>query len=297
MQPNPKEQAIHFFEQSFETFYEHTMAIDADCRITWISDAYARFLGLTGSPIGKPVTDIVPNSFMPGVVKSGEPVFLDMLHVNSQWVVVSAFPLTDSSGTITGAFGFVAVDQMKRIQPLLEKYSSLQAKLRRAEAELSKSRRARYTLSQCIGISPAIRQVKKLIKQAANFDLAVMLLGETGTGKELFAHALHNLSYRSDKPFVSINVAAVPENLLEAEFFGVSPGAYTGATVRVGLVSSSWPMAVPCSWMRSATCLSRSRPSCCVYCRKKRWSELAPIPWSRWMCVSLPPPARISTAW
>jgi transcriptional regulator with PAS, ATPase and Fis domain len=62
--------------------------------------------------------------------------------------------------------------------------------------------------------------------------MPVLLLGETGTGKEVLAQAIHAVSPRVDKPFVGVNVAAVPENLLEAEFFGVAPGAYTGADRR-----------------------------------------------------------------
>jgi len=229
MQQQLEHQALDFFQQSFASFYQHSIAVDTASRVTWISDSYQTFLALDRSPVGRLITEILPNSFMPRVVSSGTPVLLDMLNINGQWVVVSSFPLKDKSGQISGAFGFVAVDQMQRIKPLLERYAPLQLQLKKAQQELHASRRARYTLSQCIGNSVSMKRLKQQVAQAAGYDLAVMLQGETGTGKELFAQALHNLSLRSNGPFVSVNVAAIPEGLLEAEFFGVSPGAYTGA--------------------------------------------------------------------
>ena len=83
-----------------------------------------------------------------------------------------------------------------------------------------------------IGDSPALRQVMTAIERAAATDTTVLLEGESGTGKELCARALHNASARSSGPFVAINCAAIPENLLEAELFGFERGAFTGATQR-----------------------------------------------------------------
>ena len=83
-----------------------------------------------------------------------------------------------------------------------------------------------------IGDSPALRQVMSAIDRAAGTDTTVLLEGESGTGKELCARAVHNSSARSGGPFVAINCAAIPENLLEAELFGFERGAFTGATQR-----------------------------------------------------------------
>ena len=74
-----------------------------------------------------------------------------------------------------------------------------------------------------------VLEVKRQARRAAQTGATVLLLGETGTGKELLAHAIHAGSARADRPFIGVNLAAVPETLLEAEFFGVAPGAYTGA--------------------------------------------------------------------
>lgn len=82
-----------------------------------------------------------------------------------------------------------------------------------------------------IGESQEIKLLLEKIKKIANTPTNVLLLGETGTGKELFARAIHEASYRKKKPFVAINCASLPENLLESELFGFVKGAFTGATI------------------------------------------------------------------
>jgi len=91
------------------------------------------------------------------------------------------------------------------------------------------SRRGAPTI---IGESPALKHAILALQRAAGSDATVLLEGESGTGKELFARALHALSPRSDGPFVAINCAAIPDNLLETELFGHEKGAFTGAIVR-----------------------------------------------------------------
>ena len=94
---------------------------------------------------------------------------------------------------------------------------------------LHKGYRAKYTFDDVVGQSPTIRRCITILKKMSLTQLPVLLIGETGTGKELFAHAVHNASPRADGPFVAINCAAMPENLLESELFGYEEGAFTGA--------------------------------------------------------------------
>lgn len=89
--------------------------------------------------------------------------------------------------------------------------------------------RAKYTFEDIVGESEPVCRVKEILRRMAATESPVLLIGETGTGKELFAHAVHSASKRSGGPFVAINVAAMPENLLESELFGYEEGAFTGA--------------------------------------------------------------------
>ncbi|WP_349343204.1 sigma 54-interacting transcriptional regulator [Marinobacter sp. MMG032] len=225
-----KESAVQMLAESFGTFYEHAIAVDTRHRITWISEGYRKFLGLNYEPLGEPIKRHVPNSFMPRVVDTGKPVFLDLLYVQEQWVIVSALPLQNEKGDIVGGFGFVAMADNTSLGKLADKYNKLQKELDSVTSQLDLERRSKYRLSHIVGRSRELQGLKKKLRQVARFDISVLLTGETGTGKELFAHAIHQLSNRSHKPFVSLNVSAVPENLIEAEFFGVAPGAFTGAS-------------------------------------------------------------------
>lgn len=94
---------------------------------------------------------------------------------------------------------------------------------------LERGHKAKYTFDDIIGTSPAICKVRVIAERMAKTRSAVLITGESGTGKELFAHAIHNASDRKDFPFIAINCAALPENLLESELFGYVEGAFTGA--------------------------------------------------------------------
>ena len=91
---------------------------------------------------------------------------------------------------------------------------------------------SRRGVPEIVGEAPALRQVSLALQRAAGSEATVLIEGESGTGKELFARALHALSPRRDAPFVAINCAAIPENLLETELFGHEKGAFTGAVGR-----------------------------------------------------------------
>lgn len=94
---------------------------------------------------------------------------------------------------------------------------------------MNKGHAAKYTFDSIAGTSPAISRAKEIAAKMAKRPAPVLLTGESGTGKELFAHAIHAASDRSEYPFVAINCAAIPDNLMESELFGYEEGAFTGA--------------------------------------------------------------------
>jgi two-component system response regulator HydG len=108
--------------------------------------------------------------------------------------------------------------------------------LRREAKSLRTALRDRYSINEVIARSGAMQEVRDLVDRIADADVPIVLYGETGTGKGLIARVLHARSSRSAAPFVPVNCAAIPENLLESELFGVVKGAFTGATTtRAGL--------------------------------------------------------------
>lgn len=94
---------------------------------------------------------------------------------------------------------------------------------------LNKGHKAKYTFNDIKGESTAIKKACTIAKKMAKNNSSVLIIGESGTGKELFAHAIHNESDRKDNPFIAINCAAMPDNLLESELFGYEEGSFTGA--------------------------------------------------------------------
>jgi transcriptional regulator with PAS, ATPase and Fis domain len=118
---------------------------------------------------------------------------------------------------------------VRDVRKLAEKLEVLESKLELYEKELISLRSTRYTLDSIIGVSEAIQVLKREALHAAATHLPVLVTGESGTGKEMFAQAIHHASPRRIHPFVRINCAAIPKDLLESELFGYEKGAFTGA--------------------------------------------------------------------
>jgi transcriptional regulator with PAS, ATPase and Fis domain len=215
----------------FDDSCEGTLAVDVHGKIVWINDKYAAFLGLKNpdEALGRAVEDVIPNSRMREVISNGKPILLDIMMIRDQPMVVMRIPLKDDSGKVLGAIGFALYDRLQSLKPLVSKFTELQWALANTQKELAQLRHTKYSISSFVGVSPVSLELKHRARRAAQLDTTVLLLGETGSGKELLAHGIHAASGRAGRPFVGINIAAVPENLLEAEFFGVAPGAYTGA--------------------------------------------------------------------
>lgn len=141
----------------------------------------------------------------------------DLMSINHQQYLVSRTPLI-TMGTVTGYYyAFDSALQIRKTGNALSQNWKRQGLF------------AKYTFDDIIHQSPLITRSIELAKKAAASNFTILITGESGTGKEMFAQSIHNASARADRPFVAVNCAALPENLLESELFGYEEGAFTGA--------------------------------------------------------------------
>ena len=152
--------------------------------------------------------------------------------------------------------------------------SALKDKLAQEKLYLEEEIRSEMNFDQIVGDSVALKTVLELVQTVASSNSTVLLLGETGTGKELMARAIHEHSRRKNRTFVKLNCAAIPTGLFESELFGHEKGAFTGAiSQKVGRLELA--IRVRCFWTRWATCRRKSSRSCCVLCRNANSSAWA----------------------
>ena len=223
--------AMETLFERLENLCEGAIAIDRAGRVVYVNEKYLPSLGLhhASEAIGRSIEEIIPNSLMRRVAETGEPILLDIMELGGEQLIVTRMPIEDENKNVIGAIGFVLYDRLDSLKPLIARMGQLENDLRVARRQLSQARAARFTFDDYVGHSAGIARAKELAGRAARQSVTVLLTGETGTGKELLAQAIHNASPRADKPFVSLNVAAIPDTLIGSEFFGTAPGAYTGA--------------------------------------------------------------------
>lgn len=128
---------------------------------------------------------------------------------------------------------------LNRIQETLKRAQNIQFKMTTDSRKSLPDNNTSYTFDDIIGESEAIKSIKENALRASKSNIPILIHGETGTGKELFAQSIHNASYNSDKVFLAINCAAIPETLLESILFGTKKGIYTGAENSPGLMEQA----------------------------------------------------------
>ncbi len=209
---------------------EWVIVVDAFGRIKFINRPYAEFLGVKPEDIYDCyVVDVIENTRMHLVIASGQEELSKLQEIQGRHIIANRYPIR-LAGKVIGAIGFVLYHDTHEWRQINTQIKALVSELDFYRRALDKEQSgARYHLSDLIGRSLLIKAVNNKIQKVAGGDASVLIRGESGTGKELYAHALHLLSERSKAPFIKINCAAIPENLLESELFGYAEGAFTGA--------------------------------------------------------------------
>ncbi|MDY6862442.1 MAG: sigma 54-interacting transcriptional regulator [Thermodesulfobacteriota bacterium] len=218
-------------EMIFESALEAIVVVDKNCNILYCNQKYADFLKTPKSEvIGKPITRLARKSKLNQTISTGIAEIGKTLKVNNnKTLVVNRIPLKDNYGKIIGAVGVTIFKDIDELKDIAQKFKLLETRVKLYKKELENIRSTKFTFRNFIGKSRVIKEIKKTAIIASKTALPVLIIGETGTGKELLAHAIHQYSPRKEKDFIGINCAAIPKELLESELFGYEKGAFTGA--------------------------------------------------------------------
>lgn len=223
---------------------EGFFVVDTCGRIIYMTDDVAKSLGYNDASfcVGEMIEDICGNyeAILRKVLETGKPQPGQILKKSSQTIICNAVPV-HHNGDVVAAFQYDVFSEQQLFESFLEEILKISKELTYMEIKHNDIQNSKYTISDIIGKSKAIENLKKDIRKVAPSDASVLVQGETGTGKELIVHAIHNLSMRKKQNLIKINCSAIPENIFEAELFGYEDGSFTGADVggRVGKIESA----------------------------------------------------------
>jgi propionate catabolism operon transcriptional regulator len=198
--------------------YDGIIALDKQGKITVFNKVAEELSGVpVEKAINRNVIEIIPKAGCQHLLKTGRPELGAVLEIGNTKVVANRVPII-VDGKIEGVVTtFQKLDVLQKIE------SNVRRKLS------AKGLSARYRFEDIIGNSPALKNTVALAREYGTIDSTILISGRTGTGKEIFAQAIHNGSKRRNEPFVAISCAALPEGILESELFGYVEGAFTGA--------------------------------------------------------------------
>jgi PAS domain S-box-containing protein len=216
-------------EAAFESAYEGIIVTDPQGIVRMLNETYARFLGVKAADvIGKPVTEVVENTRMHIVAKTGKAELAQVQRIGDGDMVVHRIPIRQD-GQVKAVVGKVLFQDVRELHALSARVLQLKQELDYYKGELAKHMGVKYGPTDIVGRSASLQAAKGWAERAASSDSTVLITGESGTGKELFAHSIHRMSRRNMGPFVKLNCAAIPDNLMESILFGYTDGAFTGA--------------------------------------------------------------------
>ena len=209
--------------------YDAMAIVDADERMAFISPVHEKFFGLQmGEATGKPVREVIENTRLHHVVRTGISEIGQIHRMKGRDRVVSRHPIRHE-GKIVGAIGRIMFKGPQQLEAMARRINALEKEIAVYKEASEKNSRGEEYLDAIIGQSVAIQSVRQQIRKIAPLDIPVLIQGESGTGKELVAQALHMMSPRQNARLVTVNAAALPDSLVESELFGYEAGSFTGA--------------------------------------------------------------------
>ena len=212
-----------------EIAYDGIIVIDKKGMITMANQAAADFFNKSRENIvGRPVDDIVKDFRLCDVVKTGVAELHQLQFINGNPYVVSRVPIV-RDGKVLGAVGKILFNNFKDVRNLAQKFIRLDQKVAYYKNQVRNDTNNKITFDQIITSHDTFKKIKERGKIAAQSSSSILITGESGTGKELMAQSIHEAGAGRDKRLIKVNCAAIPAELLESEFFGYAPGAFTGA--------------------------------------------------------------------
>ncbi|BCB05338.1 sigma-54 interaction domain-containing protein [Bacillus sp. KH172YL63] len=222
-----KKVSVEMIEIILENAFEWLVVVDSEGDIIYINDNYCKFLEVEREKaIGTHVTNVIENTRMHLVARTGKEEVADLQYIKGNYMIANRIPIV-VDGTVIGAFGSVIFRDTSEWMQMSTHVKNMMSKIQSYIQDINTG--VKYSLNDIIGESPGMIELKDKAQMIAPSDISVLIRGESGTGKELFAHSIHQLSERSGQPFIKVNCAAIPEQLLESELFGYEEGAFTGA--------------------------------------------------------------------
>jgi PAS domain S-box-containing protein len=223
------EARMELLESVLDASADGLIFVDRNGMIGYVNHSFEAIHNVKAADvIGHHVTEIIENTRLDVVAKTGLPEEGEFLVAGSRRYVVSRIPVF-RDGRMIGVMGKIVFPDLDKVKELARKVERLETQLKYYRENPRRGRETRYTATDIIAVSPRSIEAKAAVLYVAPADSTVLLLGESGVGKEVYAHAIHALSPRADGPFIRVNCSAIVESLFESELFGYAEGAFTGA--------------------------------------------------------------------
>ena len=215
------ERLVDFLGLVLDNVYSGIIVCDLHCRIVYMNKVYAELLQIDRhKAVGKPIQNYFPRSQLARVMATGKSELGQRCSLKTDTtLLVNRIPLKHR-GQTTGIILQTVFRDYKSFTDLVSRLNLLEHEVKYQKQVLDGVFSPRYSFDSVIGQSSAIEKTKLLSLKYARTEAPVLIQGATGTGKELFAHAVHAASNRSSGPFVCLNCAGIPRELLESELFG-----------------------------------------------------------------------------
>lgn len=221
-------------QAALETF-PNFVIVDKSGRIMYLNDVYAKLLGTTKeAAMGKLADGVIPDTRLHRVLKTGKEeigsimTLFDHSKGHEISVVCNRIPIKEN-GKVIGALATTTINNLFEVDRLYKEIEAIKQENLMYQEKLNEIAKSINPLERIVGQSKVIKSLKRTISDYADSNLAILITGETGVGKEVFARAIHQVSNRVFNNYVQINCAAIPVTLLESELFGYADGAFTGA--------------------------------------------------------------------